>query len=106
MIPKVKKKLSMSVLSDKQCPFLLLQHHWRHNFKYAQIEMLTARVQELKAEVHSQQQSLTTQQSVILSSMYKDELLSLLSSGRMISDGPITMEGLESFSLSGLITEV
>ena len=95
----------MSVLSDKQCPFLLLQHHWRHNFKDAQIEMLTARVQELKAEVHSQQQSLTTQQSVILSSMYKDELLSLLSS-RMISDGPITMEGLESFSLSGLITEV
>lgn len=68
--------------------------------------MLTARVQELEAKVHSQWQSLTTQQSVGLSSLYKDDPLSLVSSSRMISDGPITTEGLESFSLSSLVTEV
>lgn len=75
-------------------------------FKDAQIKMLTARVQELEAKVHSQQQSLMAQQSVGHSSLYKDELLSLVSSSRMISDGPVAMEGLDGFALSSLITEV
>ena len=71
------------------------------NFKDAQIEV---RVQELEAEVHSQRhgQSLTQQPS----SMYKDELLSLVSGSKMISDGPITMEGLQTFSLSNIISEI
>ena len=38
--------------------------------------------------------------------MYKDELLSLVSGSKMISDGPITMEGLQTFSLSNIISEI
>ena len=75
-------------------------------FKDAQIEMLTARVQELEMKVHSQQQSLIAQQSAGSSPLYKDELLSLVSSSRMIADGPVTAEGLHSFLLSSLIAEV
>lgn len=56
------------------------------SFKDAQIEMLTARVQELETKVHSQQQSVVALQSVSSTSLYKDEFLSLVSSSRMISD--------------------
>ena len=76
------------------------------SIKDAQIEMLTARVQELEMKVHRQQQSLMAQQSTSSSLLYKDELLSLVSSSRMIADGPITTEGLHGFSLSSLIAEV
>jgi cob(I)alamin adenosyltransferase len=76
------------------------------SYKCAEIEMLRARIQELETKVHTQQQSLMAQQSVDSSSLYKDELLSLVSSSRMISDGPVTTESLGSFSLSDLIAEV
>ena len=76
------------------------------SYKDAEIEMLRARVQELEGQVHNQQQSPMAQQAVGSLSLYKDELQSLVSSSRMISDGPVTTEGLDSFSLSGLITEV
>ena len=77
------------------------------SIKDAQIKMLTARVQELEMKVHRQQQSLMAQQSTSSSLLYKDELLSLVSSSRMIADGrPVTTEGLHGFSLSSLIAEV
>ena len=76
------------------------------SFRDAQIEILTARVKELEAEVHSLRQSLMAQRSLGCSSVYKDELSSLLSSNSMLTDGPTTMEYLESFSLSSIISDV
>ena len=53
------------------------------SYKDAEIEMLRARVQELEGQVHNQQQSPMAQQAVGSLSLYKDELLSLVSSSRM-----------------------
>ena len=61
------------------------------SFRDAQIKILTARVKELEAEVHSLRQSLMAQQSLGCSSVYKDELSSLISSNSMLTDGPTTI---------------
>ena len=78
------------------------------SFERAQNEMLTAKVDELERRVHSLQQSLTDQECLgsMSTSAYKDEIQSLVSSSSMLSDGPNTIERLETFSLSDLISNV
>ena len=65
--------------------------------------MLTARVNDLEAEVQRLRQSLTSSSST---SLYNDELMSLVSSSSTLSDSPITIVCLESFSLSTIIADV
>ena len=76
------------------------------SFKDDQNEMLTARVNDVETEVQRLRQSLIAQQSSGSTLLYNDELMSLVSSSSTLSDGPITMECLESFSLSTIIADV
>ena len=65
--------------------------------------MLTAKVNELEVDVQSLRRA---QQSFGPTSLYQDELQSLVSSSSMLSDGPINMESLQSFSLASIISDV
>ena len=76
------------------------------SFKDAQIEILTAKVNELELDVQSLRRALMAQQSFGPTSLYQDELQSLVSSSSMLSDGPINMESLQSFSLASIISDV